>query len=280
VHKGQGRAILEGRTMTVVPGMSVVAPPCTWHGLRNTGTGDLHIAWLASPPGVEVFFRELSRLSGSADAATIQAIAQRYGVEFRPDEELAQAAVPVSRHRRRRHRGGERRLTKPREVPAIGQPLSPSSLGPTRAGVEGGVAPTASSQVSSPTVAPSVGAHRRHRRPRGRSRDSSGPHSPSQRATQPLPPPPTSPTAPHREPQETSAATPHGSRQPSPSRHAPRRGHPQRRGHMKEVYMGGRWVQVSGEGPVISPGHERSTQPPKSSRRDDDTPRGPLSVPL
>lgn len=30
---------------------------------------------------------------------------------------------------------------------------------------------------------------------------------------------------------------------------------------MKEVYMGGKWVRVSGDGPVISTGHEESPQP-------------------
>ena len=46
---------------------------------------------------------------------------------------------------------------------------------------------------------------------------------------------------------------------------------------MKEVYMGGRWVKVSGEGPVIAPGHDAEG---RGKRGDDDTPAGPLSVPI
>jgi hypothetical protein len=42
--------------------------------------------------------------------------------------------------------------------------------------------------------------------------------------------------------------------------------------------MGGRWVQVSGEGPIIAQGeHGRR---PRQGRRDEDTPGGPLSVTL
>lgn len=277
MHKGQGRAMLEGRTMTVVPGMSVVAPPRTWHGLRNTGTGDLHIAWLASPPGVEVFFRELSRLSGSADAAAIQAIAQRYGVEFHPDEEGAHATVPASRHRHRRHRDRGNRPAQPRVVPAIGQ-LSSQAL-PASANLPPvqDSAPPVSSSGLVPASTPSATTRGRHRRSRGRSRSGSKARPPAQGTIQPLPHP-APPTAPHRELKEKNAAAPQGDLRPS--RQPPRRGRFHHRGRIKEVYMGGRWVQVSGEGPVISPGHERSAQPPKSPRRDEDTPRGPLSVPL
>jgi hypothetical protein len=52
------------------------------------------------------------------------------------------------------------------------------------------------------------------------------------------------------------------------------------RGRVKEVYMDGRWVQVTGEGPVIAPGRERSSEGRSRAGKDDDTPSGPLSVPL
>ena len=59
----------------------------------------------------------------------------------------------------------------------------------------------------------------------------------------------------------------------------PREGGRRHFGHAKEVYMGGRWIRVSGEGPVIAPGRERSREPQEGVTKDD-TPPGPLSVPL
>jgi quercetin dioxygenase-like cupin family protein len=112
VHKGQGRATLEGKTATVVPGVTVYVPRQAWHGLRNTGTGLLQVTWVAVPPGIEEFFRELSRAgSGASEAArlqTIQEIAKRHGVEFRAEQETAgDADLPSSRRpRRRRPRHG------------------------------------------------------------------------------------------------------------------------------------------------------------------------------
>jgi hypothetical protein len=45
------------------------------------------------------------------------------------------------------------------------------------------------------------------------------------------------------------------------------------------VYMGGRWVRVEGEGPVIAPG--RPSQPRGSKRGgEDEPPASRLSVPL
>ena len=52
------------------------------------------------------------------------------------------------------------------------------------------------------------------------------------------------------------------------------------RGRVKEVYIDGRWVQVTGEGPVIAPGRARPGPGRKAGRDDDDSPGGPLSVAL
>ena len=67
VLKGQGRATVEGQTVTVVPGAMIYAPKQTWHGLQNTGTGMLQILWVSAPPGLEAYYRDLSRLGPSAD---------------------------------------------------------------------------------------------------------------------------------------------------------------------------------------------------------------------
>jgi mannose-6-phosphate isomerase-like protein (cupin superfamily) len=202
IYKGQGRATLDDKSMTVLPGTMLYVPRQAWHGLRNTGTGLLQFTWTAAPPGIEEFFRELSRLGPQADAAARQAVTSRYGIEFHPEGE-GEAGPPPGRHRRRRHRG--------------------------------------------------------------------------RRGGRPSPPAAAVTTA------QPQAAPPAASRRPQPSKAGPRRppGRPRhRRGRIKEVYMEGRWVQVSGEGPVIAPGRDRPREGGSRAERDEDTPSGPLSVPL
>lgn len=185
VHKGQGRVVLEQRSMTVVPGIMLYVPRGTWHGLRNTGTGVLQITWTAAPPGIEAFFRELSRLGRAADPKAIQELGQRHGIEFsssgQPTKTAAVASEP--RHGRRRRRRGRRR-----------------------------------------------------------GRSSPPPPAPQGQAVPPSAPHPAPETAP-----APSKATPPAAQRP---RHDG--------AHVKEVYMGGRWIRVVGEGPVIAPGPERS----------------------
>ena len=241
--------------MTVVPGMMVYAPRQSWHSLRNTGTGMLEVAWLAAPPGIEEFFREYSRLGTGADAAAMQALAQRYGIEFGPGGSPAPSgAKPSGRRHRRRHRGGRgprQGTTQPQQVAAGEHATTPSTVQPGAA-------------VAAPSPHRPPGGGRRPHRRRHRSR----PGGPSAAAVSDLSAPPatSSPSAPSRP-------------QLPPKPRAVRGGGPRRRGRIKEVYMGGRWIQVSGEGPVIDPGRERPSSGRPGPRRDDDTP-GPLSVPL
>lgn len=199
VHKGQGRAVLEQRSMTVVPGIVLYAPRGAWHGLRNTGTGMLQITWTVAPPGIEAFFRELSRLGRAADPKAIQELGQRHGIEFsssgQPTKTAAVASTP--RHGRRRRRGGRRRGRGSPPPAPQGQPVP----------------------LGTPHPAP-----------------------------EPAPAP--------------SKATPEGRGESAPERPGPRSSPaaPRPRHHgapVKEVYMGGRWIRVVGEGPVIAPGPER-----------------------
>lgn len=235
--------------MTVVPGMSVVVPRQSWYGLRNTGTGLLQAAWVATA-SVVGFFRELSQ-SGAAD---LEALRRRYGVELRPESgagshEAAVTAIP----RRRRHRGGRGRGRRPDHA-AAGAPAE-------RVAAPSASAPTSSQSPATAAQAAAVPGRRRHRRGRR------GGARPSAVATG-APPPLKSP-APSGEP----------SRSP---RKAGTRPEQRRLRHerFKEVYMGGRWVRVSGEGPVIASGEESRESPRKSRQGNDDTPAGPLSVPL
>jgi quercetin dioxygenase-like cupin family protein len=190
VHKGQGRAIVEGETMTVVPGALIHVPRQSWHELRNTGNGALQVVWLSAPSGLEEFFREYSRLGVQADPAAFQALAQRHGIEFRPEGQAAQAPAAVpQRHGRRRHRGGRGRRSRVGQTPQGSPKPQPQS------------------------------------RPQ--------------------------PSAPVQRPPEPRSARPE---RPHPEGRGGRRGGHRRSGRVKEVYMGGKWVRVVGEGPVISGG--------------------------
>ncbi len=125
-----------------------------------------------------------------------------------------------------------------------------------RHGVEfreaGPAAPAATTGVAPPASAPPGGqgrrpGRRRRRGGKGRRRASTA----VQQAPTPAAPAPVArPSAP-----VPSAASPAGAKPPprkseSPAGSRPRRG--RRYGRVKEVYMEGRWVRLTGEGPVIS----------------------------
>ena len=248
IHKGQGRATLDGQSIPVVPGTVVFVPQQAWHSLRNTGTGLLQMTWTVAPPGIEQFFRELSRLGGGADAAAIQALAARHGIEFRPETEVSGEAPVLGHRHRRRRRGLRGRAHGTAQLqPSPSQPIQQVAA---PAAVQSQPSPAAQQQSS--------GGQRRHRRRHRRARRGLAPPPASQGATPQQP-----------RPQQTPPAV------------RPKQGaHRQRRGHVKEVYMGGRWVQVEGEGPVIAPGRERPMRGRKRGAGDEDSPAGPLSVPL
>jgi len=194
VHKGQGRATVEEVTKTVVPGATISIPRGAWHSLRNTGTGLLQIVWMAAPSGMEQLMRELSQQhAATTDPAALQAIAQRYGTEFRADHgvEGSSPARPASPHRHR-HRRGRRGAGKGDRPPTA--PATPAAL--------------------SAAVSTSEALQK---------------------------PPPAAAKAP---------------RHPAPQH----RGSRHRHAHVKEVYMGGHWIKVTGEGPIISTGGHEASQ--------------------
>ena len=231
MHKGQGWATLEAQTMTVVPGTVLYAPRQAWHGLRNTGTGVLQITWVSAPAGLEGFFRELSRSSAAADAATLGEIAQRYGIEFRPAGEPAASQAPGHRHRRHR-RGGRGRGRGRQGQPSAGQPPQPVVAAP-----------------SLPPQPQPSGDRRRRRHRRGRRGAPPSHPKPSGTPSVPKPSgtPSVSPSATGGPPQVQARPAPRGKRR-------------SRFGRVKEVYMGGRWIRVVGEGPIISTGRESTEE--------------------
>ncbi|MBI3011953.1 MAG: cupin domain-containing protein [Candidatus Omnitrophica bacterium] len=247
VHKGQGRATLQGRSMTVVPGMLVYVPRQAWQSLRNTGTGLLQLTWTATPPGLEEFFRELARLGSSPDAAKMEEVARRHSIEFSPHGQPTPPNEP-------RTRPGARDVA-------------------PRGGVES--VPRASPEGSTGTGTASSGPPRRrrhHRKRGGRGKGSQAPPTPPQSAAPA--PAATASAPPQQQPDGGGRGQRLGRGGPLSSRGRGRgRGHGRgRRGRVKEVYMGGHWVQVSGEGPVIAPGHEGPRQLRKDIRPNDPFP--------
>ena len=243
VLKGQGRATVEDQTVTVVPGAMVYAPKQTWHGLQNTGTGMLQILWVSAPPGLEAYYRDLSRLDPSADPSALQELAERHGVEFRPGG-APTSSKPEGRMRRRRHRGGHgRRRAGGRSGPATeGKPQEPQPAAAAK--------PASSSEedrtpASQPPVARSPGPPSRLSQAPGRAPvktagaggDGQGRARGRRR-----------PDARRSGPPQQKATAP----QPASNR-SRESGRGRRRSRVKEVYMGGKWVRVEGDGPVISP---------------------------
>lgn len=288
VHKGQGRATLNGRSILVLPGAMWSVPRGAWHGVRNTGTGDLQIVWVSSP-GLEVFFRELSR-AGAAPTSSgqvLQELALRYGIEFRQAAEAkgihtersagtervpADAPAPAPRRRRgrrggRRHRGG-RTPAPANSSGSVAIPPTARMEASSATRVASGADPVSSTSPHALAVPRAPGGQRRRRRPGS--------------VAGPRPTPPAAPQQPRAQagaaPSVPPPASTSGSSRPSAGRQPPPRGRHQRR--VREVYMSGQWVRVEGEGPVIAPGSSWARRRGPKRGGDGEPPGVPLSVPL
>jgi quercetin dioxygenase-like cupin family protein len=64
VHKGEGTLTLDEQTINVKTGTVIYVPRGTWHGLDNTGTENLLMAFQYSPAGFEQYFIENGTLEG------------------------------------------------------------------------------------------------------------------------------------------------------------------------------------------------------------------------
>ncbi len=130
-----------------------------------------------------------------------------------------------------------------RELSRAGAP-SPEAL--QELGRRHGIEVAKAGELPSPTApaAPVPRRGRRRRRGRGTS------HRPQVQAT--AGPPPSAPPATSSRPAPSPAPRLQPPAAPPPrAAQRPRRSH-RRRGRVREVYMEGRWIQVTGEGPVIS----------------------------
>jgi quercetin dioxygenase-like cupin family protein len=229
IYKGQGRSMLDGQAMTVLPGTMVFAPKGSWHSLRNTGTGLLQLAWLSSPGGIEPFFRELAQAGAAMDAAAFKQAAERIELGAATAEVLAPESGRRHRRRRGRGQGGAGRQPAP-QAPGTPQPQSADVAAPVQ---------HAAGQPAPQKPVGQGGGRRRRRHGRGG----------SGRPTSPQASPGTGPVA-APVPAVAKTGVPRAPR--SSPRQEGRRGRPRRFGRVKEVYMGGKWVRVTGEGPVIS----------------------------
>ncbi len=58
IHKGEGTLTLDEQTIEVKMGTVAFVPRAVWHGLDNTGTGNLLMTFGYSPAGFEEYFIE------------------------------------------------------------------------------------------------------------------------------------------------------------------------------------------------------------------------------
>jgi quercetin dioxygenase-like cupin family protein len=58
IHKGEGKLTLDDQLIDVKAGDVAFVPRDTWHGLDNTGTGNLLMVFQYSPAGFEQYFIE------------------------------------------------------------------------------------------------------------------------------------------------------------------------------------------------------------------------------
>lgn len=250
IHKGQGRAMVGGQSVTVVPGVVLRVPPATWLALRNTGTGMLQALWVTSPVGFEAFFQALSRLGRAVERPELEALGRQFGIEFGEAEAAAAPVAAVAHRRHRRRRGGRGRhgAAKPGGATPPSAPRPPE-LPPAASQAEAGATPSVPQARGPEGARPGRRRRRRHGPPALKHQAPGGGNAPRQSQVQP-------------------ARAPRDAQPPAPS------------GPAKEVYMGGRWVRVSGEGPVIAPGRERFRRRGRRGPKGGGSAGGPLSVSL
>src|SRR6187402_542259 len=64
IHKGEGILTLDDKSIQVKTGDVAFVPRGTWHGLDNTGKGNLTMIFQYSPAGFEEYFIENGTLAG------------------------------------------------------------------------------------------------------------------------------------------------------------------------------------------------------------------------
>jgi mannose-6-phosphate isomerase-like protein (cupin superfamily) len=86
VVDGTGIGILGDTRTPIAKGSTIYIPKGVWHGIENPDS-DLALLWVASPPGLEALFRDISSAPGAPlknfTPAQVKEIAQKHQQEFR-----------------------------------------------------------------------------------------------------------------------------------------------------------------------------------------------------
>ena len=88
VHRGSGTLILGDRRVQVQEGTTIYVPKGTWHGMENP-SGNMRIVAVATPPGLDGFFRGMFWRPGEQPKQLtpeqIQSIELKYDAISRPN---------------------------------------------------------------------------------------------------------------------------------------------------------------------------------------------------
>ena len=86
VLDGGGTFLLNDVRHPIEKGASIFIPQNAWHGFENN-EHELLLLWIATPPGLEGYFREVASRPGeppkSLSKEQVNQIARKYGTEFR-----------------------------------------------------------------------------------------------------------------------------------------------------------------------------------------------------
>jgi mannose-6-phosphate isomerase-like protein (cupin superfamily) len=86
VLEGTGIGILGDTRANIEKGSAIYVPTGVWHGVENP-VSELLLLWVAAPPGVEAFFREVSSAPGAPPKQLtreqVNEIAQKHGMRFK-----------------------------------------------------------------------------------------------------------------------------------------------------------------------------------------------------
>ena len=86
VLEGAGFGILGDARTPVEKGSALYIPKGAWHGVENPDS-ELLLLWVVAPPGLELFFREVSSVPGAPPRqltpGQLNEIARKHGIAFK-----------------------------------------------------------------------------------------------------------------------------------------------------------------------------------------------------
>jgi mannose-6-phosphate isomerase-like protein (cupin superfamily) len=140
VHAGRGTAVFEDGRVPLRPRSTIFVRRGIWHGVENTGRGDMHLVWTISPPGLEEMFRDISVRKGGRPAPMTRdefaALVRRHRMRVRAAARSAGAGADGVRPRQ----GGAARSARRRAAsrPASRRPRRRTLRSPRRSSARRG----------------------------------------------------------------------------------------------------------------------------------------------